>query len=416
MRAKEFIIEGSNTNLDSALNKMIDGYLHGRSTEKNTCYSYVGQELARLNPEHANIRFWGRKPNMIVHGDAVLDNGNIISSIPPEKYEKYGYEVVDSMPLAELLSKLPDSLNEIHHVSDFTPEESRSEISRAWKMLHDNSVKIGELNGIELQAGKGEWPLSTLGASFFLIDHMGEAVGLMHVNSDGNFYTVSNIQIAKDYQNKGLGLSFYKFLLDHGYKLISDTDQTFGGRNIWSRLAKEYPVYGYNSETNKKFGPVTDTSPAYNSDKYRLLSIPEKQMNEDEPIRIKLSDNSAAKAWIQKVYDMFPHEFQYNHVIPLDGTGNDQQVVLFELTPSLSKRGAVEIKWIQAVPLRAGAGTKGMKILQDLAREDGITLTLYPWDKGVVKQGNLIKFYRKQGYKPMSTGSKSMIWEPERTK
>lgn len=415
MRAREFIIEGSNTSLENAVDKMIGGYLHGRTREKNTCYAHVGQELARLKPEHATVRFWGRKPNMIVHGDAVLDDGNIISSIPPEKYEKYGYEVVDSMPLSELLSKLPDSLNEIHHVSDFTPEESRSEISRAWKMLHDNSVKIGELNGIELQAGKGEWPLSPLGASFFLIDHMGEAVGLMHVNSDGPFYTVSNIQIAKDYQNKGLGLSFYKFLLDHGYKVSSDVDQTFGGRKIWSRLAKEYPVYGYNSETNKKFGPVTDTSPAYNSDKYRLLAIPDKQMNEDEPIRIKLSDNSAAKTWIQKVYDMFPQKFQNNHVIPLGGTGDDEQFAMFELTPSFGKRGAVEIKWIQAYPLRAGAGTKAMKIIQDLAREDGITLTLYPWDKGVVKQGNLIKFYKKQGFNPLNK-SKNMIWEPEGTK
>ena len=83
--------------------------------------------------------------------------------------------------------------------------------------------------------------------------------------------------------------------------------------------------------------------------------------------------------------------------------------------PSFGKRGAVEIKWIQAYPLRAGAGTKAMRILQDMAREDGITLTLYPWDKGTVSQGNLIKFYKKQGFNPLNK-SKSMIWEPEGTK
>ena len=255
MRAREFIKEGSNTSLENAINKMIGGYLHGRSAEKNTCYSYVGQELARLKPDDATIRLWGRKPNLIVHGDAVLPDGTTISTISPDKYEKVGYEIVDTMSLDALLNKLPDSLDE------------------------------------------NEEPIRT--------------------------------------------------------------------------------------------------------------------------IRINLADNPAelsAKAWIQKVYDMFPQQFQNNHVIPLGGTGNDQQFALFELTKSFSKRGAVEIKWIQAYPLRAGAGTKAMKILQDLAREDGITLTLYPWDKGVVKQGNLIKFYRKQGYKPMSQRSKSMIWEPERTK
>jgi len=248
MRAREFIIEGSNTSLENAINKMIGGYLHGRTREKNTCYAHVGQELARLKPDDATIRLWGRKPNLIVHGDAVLSDGTIISTISPDKYEKVGYEIVDTMPLDALLSKLPDSLDE-----------------------------------------------------------------------------------------------------------------------------------------------------------------------NEEPIRIKLADNSAAKAWIQKVYDMFPQQFQNNHVIPLGGTGDDQQFALFELTPSFSKRGAVEIKWIQAYPLRAGAGTKAMKILQDLAREDGITLTLYPWDKGTVKQGNLIKFYKKQGYKPLNK-SKNMIWDPSSDK
>ena len=244
MRAREFIIEGSNTSLENAVNKMIGGYLHGRTREKNTCYAYVGQELSRLKPDDATIRFWGRKPNLIVHGDAVLPDGTIISTISPDKYDKVGYEIVDTMPLDELLRNLPDSIDE-----------------------------------------------------------------------------------------------------------------------------------------------------------------------NNEPIRIKLADNSAAKAWIQKVYDRFPQTFQNNHVIPLGGTGDDQQFALFELIPSFSKRGAVEIKWIQAYPLRAGAGTKAMKILQDLAREDGITLTLYPWDKGVVKQGNLIKFYKKQGYKPLNK-SKNMIWDP----
>ena len=71
MRANEFITESSNNvNLENALNKMVYGYLHGRSAEKNTCYSYVGEQLARIKPDDATIRFWGRKPNLIVHGDS----------------------------------------------------------------------------------------------------------------------------------------------------------------------------------------------------------------------------------------------------------------------------------------------------------------------------------------------------------
>lgn len=133
---------------------------------------------------------------------------------------------------------------------------------------------------------------------------------------------------------------------------------------------------------------------------------------EDEPIRVKIGGpDPKLKTWIQKVYDLYPQTWQNNHVMPLGGEGDDQQFAMFELVPSFSKRGAVEVKWIQAYPLRQGVGGRAMKILQDLAREDGIALTLYPWDKGAVKQGNLIKFYKKQGFKPTNKGSKNMYWD-----
>lgn len=128
---------------------------------------------------------------------------------------------------------------------------------------------------------------------------------------------------------------------------------------------------------------------------------------------IKLSDTGRAKAqaWIDKVYNMYPHTFQNNHVMTW-GEGDDQQFAMFELTPSFSKRGAVDVKWFQAYPLRQGVGSRAMKELQRLAREDGIGLTLYPWDKGQVSQSKLIKFYKSHGFTPTQKGSKNMQWEP----
>jgi hypothetical protein len=123
MRANEFIAEGSNTSLENAINKMAYGYVNGRSAEKNTCYSYVGEQLARIKPDDATIRFWGRKPNLIVHGDAVLPNGRVISTASPDNYEKFGYELVDAMPLKELLAKVsPDeNLDEMALPADWDP-------------------------------------------------------------------------------------------------------------------------------------------------------------------------------------------------------------------------------------------------------------------------------------------------------
>jgi hypothetical protein len=134
----------------------------------------------------------------------------------------------------------------------------------------------------------------------------------------------------------------------------------------------------------------------------------------DEPTRIKLgSSDPAARAWIDRVYQLYPQTFQNNHVMPLGGSGDDQEFAMFELVPSLSRRGAVEVKWFQAYPLRQGVGSRAMQQLQHLAREDGISLTLFPWDKGQVSQSKLTKFYRGQGFSPAQKGSKTMQWTPD---
>jgi predicted chitinase len=51
-----------------------------------------------------------------------------------------------------------------------------------------------------------------------------------------------------------------------------------------------------------------------------------------------------------------------------------------------------------------------MQELQAMAREDGIALTLFPWDKGQVSQSKLTKFYKGQGFKPIQKGGKSLYW------
>lgn len=127
---------------------------------------------------------------------------------------------------------------------------------------------------------------------------------------------------------------------------------------------------------------------------------------------IKLTDHSArAREWISKVYDLYPQTFQNNHVMPLGA----EEFAMFELTPSFSKRGAVEVKWFQAYPLRKGVGSRAMTELQRLAREDGIALTLYPWDKGQVSQSKLTKFYRGHGFTPTVKGGKHLQWQGEQS-
>ncbi len=124
----------------------------------------------------------------------------------------------------------------------------------------------------------------------------------------------------------------------------------------------------------------------------------------DEPNRVK--------EFISAMYDKYS-------VWPMDnkqraivwGSGEDQQFAVFELKPSLSKKNAVEVAWFAAYPLRQGVGTRAMAELQQQAREYGVGLTLFPWDKGQVSQSKLIKFYKQSGFKPTQKGGKAMAWE-----
>lgn len=129
---------------------------------------------------------------------------------------------------------------------------------------------------------------------------------------------------------------------------------------------------------------------------------------------LKEQESNPAWDWIKKVYDQYPRNpLNSRQFVMVYGQGEDQQLAMFELEPSLSKKNAVEVKWFQSYPHRQGVGTRAMKELQSLAAKDGISLTLYPWDKGQVSQRNLTKFYRGVGYTPINKGGKSMSWSPD---
>jgi GNAT superfamily N-acetyltransferase len=181
-----------------------------------------------------------------------------------------------------------------------------------------------------------------------------------------------------EYRGRGIARNIYAYVRMLGNTIVPSRNQLPPGKAMW--------------------------------DAWEKTGDAEHLMKEEEPI--KISNNNAAKAWIERVYQKYPYTMQNNHVMTW-GSGDDQQFAMFELTPSFSKRGAVEVKWFQAYPLRQGVGSRAMQELQAMAREDGISLTLYPWDKGQVSQSKLTKFYRGQGFAPAVKGSKHMQWEPK---
>ena len=144
-------------------------------------------------------------------------------------------------------------------------------------------------------------------------------------------------------------------------------------------------------------------------------------VSEETAIKLRgFGPSEKTKEFVAKVNDMFYNEGNNSYIfwnhegnqIPKgkEETKDIAAYVQFELVPKDGNK--VEVKWIQATPLRGGYGSKGMQILKDLAQQDSIALTLYPWHKGQVSQSKLIKFYKKQGFNPLNK-SKNMIWEPK---
>lgn len=227
----------------------------------------------------------------------------------------------------------------------------------------------------------------------------GDRVGYVVFDRDGKDLTPSDLAVEPEYQRRGIASTMYDHAKSLGFKIHASSDQTNAGKQFWNKHRGKERVWE---------NAVNKAQPNITANNMRANEF----ITEAEGVIKLRGPSEKAKAWIEKVYDLYPSTFQNNHVM-VWGEGEDQQFAMFELVPSMSKRDAVEVKWFQAYPLRQGVGSRAMAELQRLAQEDGIALTLFPWDKGQVSQAKLMKFYKGHGFKPIAKGSKSMEWMPQ---
>lgn len=201
--------------------------------------------------------------------------------------------------------------------------------------------------------------------------------------------------------------AFKRYLQGYQPKILVFSGKGETRSSLYQKLITKFAgKYGYKQFDPSKLSPSAQQQMGGTNVFILRKMIP---VQEDAPITLSPdTSRAAAVAWIEKVYAQYPQTWQNNHVMPM----GEEQFALFELVPSMSKRGAVEVKWFQAYPLRQGIGSRAMQQLQALAREDGIALTLFPWEHGQVSPAKLTKFYKGQGFKPAMKGSKSMAWEP----
>jgi|GEM_PF-7121161 hypothetical protein len=115
MLVSEIIFEKlTNVTFDNAISKMAAGFKYGRTLGADTCYAYVGEWLKNHPNERdsAIIRLWGlqatqSREEIIVHGDAVLPNGQVISDMPTDRYLKGQMQLVKVVPFEQFVKLLP---------------------------------------------------------------------------------------------------------------------------------------------------------------------------------------------------------------------------------------------------------------------------------------------------------------------
>jgi hypothetical protein len=159
-------------------------------------------------------------------------------------------------------------LDEIMEIPDFDDDINNQRRSLNWGEKIKDSKKVGKIGPYNLVVHRSAW-----GDEYLLLDNQKHPMGKATVSKySGGFYRVGHIWFDPTVRGKGYGYLFYRFLIDKGMKVITDTDQTRFSRGVWSKLAREGFVYEY-FEDDTLGSKVTDTQDFYGNRLSRLAAV-----------------------------------------------------------------------------------------------------------------------------------------------
>lgn len=211
-----------------------DGRVHLRLLQQ-------GMDIAEVIYEDGEV-IW-------IHVEPFFRNQGLGSAMV--KYlQDHGYPVV--MPDARtgdgkaFFGKLADrgKLDEIQDIGDFADEEGMARDTRDidlsryefWTHLHAGVDLHMSPNGGEFAFVKNGKPVGHVSATYSVDDHIGRC------------FRIGMIWLSPDLRRQGIGLAFYRYLLDtRRIAVMSDDHQSDSAQIIWERLVQTYEaaVYQY---------------------------------------------------------------------------------------------------------------------------------------------------------------------------
>ncbi len=95
-----------------------------------------------------------------------------------------------------------------------------------------------------------------------IVDSTNKIVGKVNLvseerrNRNIKFWTIHMSLLHRSLQGRGLMPKVYAFLVNHGYNLRADGEQSAGGQNIWAKLSKDPTVSVYAALYDEKTGKI----------------------------------------------------------------------------------------------------------------------------------------------------------------
>jgi len=169
-------------------------------------------------------------------------------------------------------------IKEITIISDFEDKPFDILLKQRYEDRKDTLFPITKIKSIIVLGDN--WPLNyQFNRFYFLNDNnpIGYASIAYVRNKDiKNLYSIKMIYIKSNFRRQNFISSFYSFLLDNGYNLISDNDQTKSSKMVWKKLLGKYKLYltDINESPIKEIITLKDFEMAYGpNNKYKIIAI-----------------------------------------------------------------------------------------------------------------------------------------------
>lgn len=192
------------------------------------------QVWAKLVKRYVTTDQDGNPINTVSEFDAIYDGGDTTGLIV--------YPKMRDTPLIN--EAVVTSLDEIQDIGDFADEEGMARDTRDidlsryefWAHLHAGVDLHMSPNGGEFAFVKNGKPVGHVSATYSVDDHIGRC------------FRIGMIWLSPDLRRQGIGLAFYRYLLDiRRIAVMSDDHQSEIAQIIWERLVHTYEaaVYQY---------------------------------------------------------------------------------------------------------------------------------------------------------------------------